>query len=683
MPWRIAAAALAIIALATVVVVVARAVKPGAEVNLADVAAVALAAVTAIAAVVAWAKQPPPAGTAAALRAETPTPEQVLAGLVQQQWETEARLRSLHDPEPIPVIWRPTDDRRVMNQPQLIIPQAPFILTGRSDNIAALARDFRALKYRRLVITGEPGMGKTTLAVQLLLQLLASRAADQADAAKGDVVPVPVLLPVSGWDRTVHPGLQEWLADRLTQDYPALAAPELGTGAATALVQGGHILPVLDGLDEVGEDARAEVIAALNASLRPSDQIILTSRTAEFAAAAAGRPLTGATVVIPAPLTPQAAADYLRSCLAEEPPRAWEPVLNALLSHVAPGPAKTAITPLDLWLIRAVYMAPGTDPAPLTGLLADGTAALRSHLLDRLIPALIARERIRPPGANPAHHFRPRRSLDPDATHRYLTYLAHAFPPATTRDIAWWRIARTTPHIRRLTGLVFGLVFGLASGLVLGLASRTWVDETPGYASLRGRPLPPLHTIKTRLMGGLAVGQVVGLTVGLTGGLTGGDESGFVFGLAAGIVLGPVVGLMVKLAEWAERPTLTSTSTPHSTWRSDRTLTLLRTLAVGLVVGLTVGLTVGFVFGLVFGLAGGFVFGLVFGLVFGPTAGNHHAWLVCTIAISRLALTRRLPWRLMDFLDDAHRLGLLRAVGPVYQFRHADLHDHLAAAPPR
>lgn len=27
-----------------------------------------------------------------------------------------------------------------------------------------------------------------------------------------------------------------------------------------------------------------------------------------------------------------------------------------------------------------------------------------------------------------------------------------------------------------------------------------------------------------------------------------------------------------------------------------------------------------------------------------------------------------------------HRLGLLRAVGPLYQFRHAELHDHLAAS---
>ncbi|MFF5301355.1 hypothetical protein ACFY5F_18530 [Streptomyces sp. NPDC013161] len=32
----------------------------------------------------------------------------------------------------------------------------------------------------------------------------------------------------------------------------------------------------------------------------------------------------------------------------------------------------------------------------------------------------------------------------------------------------------------------------------------------------------------------------------------------------------------------------------------------------------------------------------------------------------------------MTFLDDAHRLGLLRAVGPVYQFRHAEFQDHLA-----
>lgn len=36
------------------------------------------------------------------------------------------------------------------------------------------------------------------------------------------------------------------------------------------------------------------------------------------------------------------------------------------------------------------------------------------------------------------------------------------------------------------------------------------------------------------------------------------------------------------------------------------------------------------------------------------------------------------PGRMMRFLGDAHRIGLLRRVGPVYQFRHAKLQDRLA-----
>jgi hypothetical protein len=40
----------------------------------------------------------------------------------------------------------------------------------------------------------------------------------------------------------------------------------------------------------------------------------------------------------------------------------------------------------------------------------------------------------------------------------------------------------------------------------------------------------------------------------------------------------------------------------------------------------------------------------------------------------------RLPNDPIAFLDDAHRLGLLRTIGPVYQFRHAEFQDHLALA---
>jgi hypothetical protein len=47
----------------------------------------------------------------------------------------------------------------------------------------------------------------------------------------------------------------------------------------------------------------------------------------------------------------------------------------------------------------------------------------------------------------------------------------------------------------------------------------------------------------------------------------------------------------------------------------------------------------------------------------------HHVWL---------AATGRLPWRLMHFLDDAHRRGVLRQAGGVYQFRHARVQERLA-----
>ncbi|MEV4014577.1 NACHT domain-containing protein [Nonomuraea angiospora] len=703
--WRIAVSVPAIVAVGVAVVAVWRARTPGAEVNLADVVAVALAGAMLVGAVVAWAgrstRAATPAGVVDAGEAHVAVgaAAQVLAGLVERQWRAEARHRLLDDPEPIAVHWQLIADETVMSRPRLVTVDTELTLTGRSDDIAALADAFRGLTRRRLVIAGGAGMGKTTLAIQLLLQLLSTRAADQRAAGAGEVVPVPVLLPASGWDTGAHPRLQDWLAARLAQDYPALAAPQLGLGAAAALAEGGHVLAVLDGLDEIPAPARGHMIAALNASLTGRDQLILTSRRAEFTTAIreAGRPLNGAAVIVPKPVTPQAAASYLTACLPAAPSDAWTQALTALRSRAVPGLAQLAATPLGLWLLRTVYLAPGADPAPLTGPLGGDADALRAHLLDRLIPALIE---ARPPSTDPADHFRPRHRLDPGRTRRHLTYLARAFPPAATRDITWWRIARTTPHIRATAGLVcalvsgfgpglaFGPLYGLVSGLEVELVTElgigivfglvfglgfaleeglTWAHERPGHANLRlrGRTLLLLFSdtghIVVRLVLGLMVGLVLGFKFGLGTGLGGGLVSGF--GL-----------LTLRLLHWAEQPTLTSTSTPRSSWHADRTLTLIRMVMFGLVFGLIVGLVTGLVTGLVFGLA--------FGLVTGVVMRDHHAWLICTIAVALLALRHRLPWRVMDLLDDAHRLGLLRAVGPVFQFRHAALHDHLATAQP-
>jgi hypothetical protein len=168
---------------------------------------------------------------------------------------------------------------------------------------------------------------------------------------------------------------------------------------------------VLDGLDELPDATRTAVITALNRSLGGDDQLILTSRTTEYTQAveAVGDVLTSAAVIEPQPLTPQAAAGYLRACLPPAPGPAWEQILTGLhtplqqnVSAAAAALAETTSTPLGLWLLRTTYLAPDATPASLLQPGRFPTAAsLRTHLFDRLIPALITT----------AAQHRPRRPL--------------------------------------------------------------------------------------------------------------------------------------------------------------------------------------------------------------------------------------------------------------------------------
>jgi hypothetical protein len=88
-------------------------------------------------------------------------------------------------------------------------------------------------------------------------------------------------------------------------------------------------------------------------------------------------------------------------------------------------------------------------------------------------------------------------------------------------------------------------------------------------------------------------------------------------------------------------------------------------------VGLGFGLASGFGFGLVLGLGFGVAWGLGFGLALSE-------WWSSSLAFIQLARDHQTPSHLMRFLEDARKRGVLRTVGPVYQFRHARLQDRLA-----
>jgi RNA-directed DNA polymerase len=140
-----------------------------------------------------------------------------------------------------------------------------------------------------------------------------------------------------------------------------------------------------------------------------------------------------------------------------------------------------------------------------------------------------------------------------------------------------------------------------------------------------------------------------------------------------------VLGLLTGLIDFATNPSVARrASSPAESQRGDRRLAVLVTSTLWLVVALVVALVdvlahlLGYESPWVAGLLKGLVGGLVFGLVYVPMV-TKACWPGFVATSLWLGVRRRLPLRLMGFLDDAYRLGLLRVVGPLYQFRHVDL----------
>lgn len=693
-----------------------------------------------------------------------------LAKAVANEWDGKGRIQDWMKGPLIQVRWRaPTDpwvpshSAAVTNPPE----------TASSADTSGLAKRFRESEPCRLVILGGPGAGKTTLAIGLLQALLDLRRRTEDD-------PVPVLLPVAQWDTARYSTLQPWLADQLYQNYPGLRW--LGTAGIRELVDQGHVLPVLDGLDELPEPAQAETIEAINRSLGRDDQLILTSRTTEYTDAvtqsASGRAVHAAAVLEPLPVTPQAAANYLHGSLQSHQQPTWTTILEFLRTTPDSALAQVASTPLGLWLIRAVYInRPDKHPGNLTDpAVFPGPDELRAHLLDNLIDALLPRD------VEEARKLGLSRTYQAEDAERWLGFLAHrlAAPSSphdlnhhVTRDLAWWRLAAITgktPSPRKtglmlgfvtvliivlagvlasvlthwqttllmdastvadapvdvpipiplkdeltealILGLIYGPMVGLAGGLAAGFRTRQLAEDLPGLAEFRPSPGP--QRLKAKLIGALRSGLVFGLAAGLTiwlvtvlgtglfgliggikGGLIGGLRYALTDGLTSTLVCGLTSGLIAGLIGWIDTPSPTAqTATPRRSFSTDRTLNLTRIITscvaaylVPVVMGMFLDDTtreppinpeLGLLINITLGLLSGLGYAHVSGILGGLVIGRHRAWLAYVWATWRLSREGHLPRKLMPFLDDMYRLGLLRTVGRVYQFRHAKLQDRLA-----
>lgn len=644
----------------------------------------------------------------------------MLAVAVSRQWQAEQQLWQVHDPYPLPVRWEP-GPAEVSDHPANIgqaLPGAdpgPLDLAGRLDEIVTV---YQRVPSERLVVLGRAGAGKTILALRLVTGLLATRTRTGR---------VPVVFNLSTWDPTTTP-LPTWLAARLIEDQPSLAAPApdpAGGTLATVLLEG-HILPVLDGFDEIATGLRSHALRALNRTTMP---LLLTSRSDEYASAVvAADVLTAAAVVT---LTDLSVVDLTIYLNRASPPTnqagtRWAPVLAALTAD-PPTPEAVTLTaalatPLMVYLARTIYSdTPGHDPAELLDPIRFPTAkAIEDYLLDAFIPAVYQQPHPTQTG------LRKRPWDDPTNAHRWHTYLATHLHRLNTQDLAWWQLRDTVPRTVRVLfiapfwwlgiGLIFGLSYGFAIGLGLGLVLGTLAGLLSGFEAngpqprrtpfqlrleakirrlhhtpfrLRSR-LPALlkafvRRLATGLIAGLGTGLLYGIAFGIVFGIVGGGFTSGLFGLLSGVGLGLVSGFQ---SGFNPVPTfelrVDTVSSPVDLLRINR-IKIIQFLLIAL------GCYLVF-FGLVYVFEAEFTTNAAIESMswFMAISASWLAMLVSSTAwgswllITRLWLpaTGKLPWPIMAFLVDAHRRGVLRQAGGVYRYRHARLRDRLAASQP-
>ncbi|QTE03063.1 helix-turn-helix domain-containing protein [Streptomyces cyanogenus] len=649
-----------------------------------------------------------------------------LAKAVAARWQREEEQRRIQDPYPLPVRWKAaagtlTDHWANIRRLPPGAAAGPLDLSGRLEGIA---QTYRNIPSGRLVVLGRSGSGKTVLALRFVLDHLTSRTPRE---------PVPVIFSIGAWDPTAIT-LRDWLTEQLTRDHPGTAV--LGPGRvslASALVDSGRVLPVLDGFDEMSDGLRRPALEALNATALP---LVLTSRPAEYAAAVEETDvLTSAAPIELTDLTLDDLDHYLprttrKTDRTDPAAGAWDSVLKNLREPSPDGsvaPLATVLsTPLMVALARTVYSdTPEHDPAVLLDTeLFPGAQELEEHLLDNFLPT-VYRRRHRP-GA---------RGWDPVRVQRWLGYLAHHLTELRTPDLAWWRLGHGLRNSTRtlVTALVTALVIGLVDGTIAagfsgsltgGLLDGTIVGVLAGFMfglvhwltytvtgkdirpsavrlRIRGRPETTTWTAGPRLvigtLGGALFGFAYGFMVGLVhaygwkAGLSSALYLGLVDGIVFSLVFGGAAGLTFWLLGLLETPLdIVSAVSPRSVLNADRRTVITQLGFWAPVFGAAVGLGIGVVVDLLQGHLGRLVADPTASLVLGTISGlggalgytlSMTAWgQWCVLSRIWLPLTGRLPWAVAAFLDDAYQRGVLRQAGAVYQFRHARLQSRLAQA---
>jgi hypothetical protein len=430
-----------------------------------------------------------------------------------------------------------------------------------------------------LLILGEPGAGKSTLLLDLAQQLLKRAEQDK-------IHPLPVILPLSSWAVQRLP-LQDWMAEQLAQIY------DVPRTLSVQWLQEDGILPLLDGLDEMEETARAACIAAINTyhgdHLAP---LVVCSRTTEYEAAASHHRLALQGAVVVQSLTHEHVDAYLV--------RAGES-LRALWSALKQNAAlrDLATTPLMLNILILTYQGTSARDLP------NRESLLLQQVWDDYVQRMTKRK-------GSSKHYTAEQTThwlssladlmkQQSQTIFFIEQLQPDWLPSKRVLSAYDWLGVRLPYmlIGALVSLAIIAFFSAISlltsiiGILLGgFLGIHWSDKRVNRDLVGGQPETTRRVPWIRMLKRFAMGALIGLLVGMT------------IWLAIPIPKPPVFPQYWWLSFWL------SFGFSFGLWN----ILLPRLVRTAKSPGIGHGLLVG----LLLALISGVVFGLIYGLVYGP-----------------------------------------------------------------
>ncbi|MBD1939302.1 NACHT domain-containing protein [Microcoleus sp. FACHB-68] len=504
----------------------------------------------------------------------------------------------------------------------------------------------------RLLILGEPGSGKTTTLLELAEELL-------AEAKQPENKTIPFLFELSNW-KDDKLSIADWLAADLKNRF------NISENETKNWLEAGQLLPLLDGLDELGLVRQTQCITKIDQCLQeyPDLQVAVCCRVQEYQTGESKLQKLGWAICIQ-PLTDAQIENYLKELQRAD---LWSSVKSD-----PEGLLTLARVPLLLHLIPIAY--PEGSLQVNSGRQRPNQQYLEESR-NQLFAAYIDKKLKEKPHS---------RYSDKD-TKRWLQWLARKL---RERKETEFLLEKMQPDLlespkykllyRLIGGLIFGLIggliFGLIVGLIGGLIGGLIFGLIVGLIFGLEQKIEPAETISwntqkftKNLIGGLIGGLIVGLIGGLIFGLIRNLMIWLIFGLMIGLI-GGLIGDEIRVRNQPNQGIIESAKSAVFLSLVTFPFTVLLLSLSNLIrfqIAWSLPLITGFSYALFFGiLLGG-----------GRAVIEHYTLRFLLWRSGAIALNY------VDFLSYAAERRLIQQVGGRYRFIHDLLREHLAGGQP-